>query len=187
MKKSKNILFFRIFTGISVLLVFSFAFLICKDIYTRKQENSKAEKKTLSEEYASKNSIQETEIKQKKHIYKTDLHTLLLLRTHQKEGVFLDLLEKEVDTAGIIAVHVYHQILGDSYTPWITSGNDFENHVKNSKHYQNKALDFRLKGIPNQKKLLIVEDIKKALGNRFSVFHENKNGDTEHLHIEWKK
>ncbi|MCF0215065.1 MAG: hypothetical protein HUK21_01160 [Fibrobacteraceae bacterium] len=110
------------------------------------------------------------------------VHRLLLKRTHQKVGVYLESLEPALDTAGLEIVNVYHQILGDDYTPVITSGNDYPYHAKNSKHYFNKAMDFRIVGIPMDKRRKIVETVSERLGFRYFVLWEK--GEMEHLHVE---
>lgn len=111
-----------------------------------------------------------------------EVHRLLIKRTLQKPGVYLESLEPALDTAGLEIVNVYHTILGDDYTPVITSGNDWPYHAKNSKHYQNKALDFRIQLIPMDKRRQIVERCQERLGTRFRVLWEK--GEAEHLHVE---
>ena len=111
-----------------------------------------------------------------------ELHRLLLKRTRQKPGVYLESLEPALDSAGIEVVNVFHVVLGDDYTPVITSGNDWPYHKRNSKHYMNKALDFRIKYIPFELRKQVVELAQRRLGGRFKVLWER--GDAEHLHIE---
>lgn len=111
-----------------------------------------------------------------------ELHKLLVKRTMQKTGVYLESLEPALDSAGIEMVNIFHLVLGDEYTPVITSGNDWPYHKRNSMHYMNKALDFRIKFIPVEKKRRIVELAQKKLKKRFRVIWEK--GENEHLHVE---
>ncbi len=111
-----------------------------------------------------------------------EVHRLLLRRTRQKEGVYLESLLPAMDTAGIEVVHCYHNVLGDGYVPVITSGNDYPYHKPNSKHYRNAAMDFRIKDVPLTKRREIVEMIQDKLGKRFRVLWEK--GEMEHLHVE---
>jgi hypothetical protein len=46
----------------------------------------------------------------------------------------------------------------------------------------NKAMDFRIKYIPFEKRKEVVEKVQKQLEPRFRVIWER--GDAEHLHIE---
>lgn len=122
---------------------------------------------------------------QHQHVKKfnaSDVHQLLLKRTLQKPGVYLESLEPAMDTAGIEIVSVFHAVLGDDYTPVITSGNDWPDHKKNSKHYENKAIDFRIIMIPMEDRKKIVELAQERLKGRFRVLWEK--GAAEHLHIE---
>lgn len=132
-------------------------------------------------------TIPETPIEPSKPVRRftnDDVHRLLLSRTHQKKEIYLEQLRPELDTAGIVVVSVFHEVMGDDYIPWITSGNDYEHHKKTSAHYRNMALDFRLKGIPMYKKRAITAKAKSTLGRRFFVQHEFPGGEMEHLHIE---
>lgn len=111
-----------------------------------------------------------------------EVHRLLLKRTYQKQGVYLESLEPALDSAGIEIVNVFHQVMGDDYTPVITSGNDWPYHKRTSKHYMNKAMDFRIKYIPFEKRKQVVDIAQERLKGRFRVIWEK--GDAEHLHIE---
>ena len=111
-----------------------------------------------------------------------EVHRLLLKRTRQKSGVYLESLLPVMDTAGIEIVHCFHKIMGDDYIPVITSGNDYPYHKRESKHYKNAAMDFRIKDVPLNKRREIVETAQVKLGERFKVLWEK--GEMEHLHIE---
>lgn len=186
-------MFFRIFTTICALATMFFAAQIILGIHER--EKSKAEMAETAqdaeafievedpvEEVSAENPVEEVHYHTRRKF--NDVHHLLLARTHQKKEIYLETLRPELDTAGIIIVSVFHEVMGDDYTPWITSGNDYEHHKKTSAHYRNMALDFRLKGIPMYKKRLITQKAKSTLGRRFFVQHEFPGGVMEHLHIE---
>ena len=72
--------------------------------------------------------------------------------------------------------------MGYEYVPVITSGNDWPYHLRNSKHYMNKALDFRIKNLLYEEKKSIVEMAQERLKGRCRVIWER--GDAEHLHVE---
>ena len=111
-----------------------------------------------------------------------EVHKLLLKRTRQKYGVYLESLLPAMDTAGIEVVHCFHVVMGDEYVPVITSGNDYPYHKRNSKHYQNAAMDFRIKDVPVENRRQLVEMVQQKLGARFRVLWEK--GEAEHLHVE---
>ena len=113
---------------------------------------------------------------------KGGVHRLLLQRTRQKQGVYLESLLPAMDSAGIEVVHCFHKVMGDDYVPVITSGNDYPYHAKNSKHYMNAALDFRIVNLPMNKRRELVEMAQLRLGYRFRVLWEK--GEAEHLHVE---
>jgi len=118
------------------------------------------------------------------HWTEKDVHKLLLMRTKQKQGVYLSRLEPALDSAGLEVVAVYHQVLGDDYIPVITSGNDYAWHARNSKHYQNKAIDFRLIGLSQAQKTMIVANVQKRLTPHYGVIWEMPGASGEHLHVE---
>jgi (p)ppGpp synthase/HD superfamily hydrolase len=111
-----------------------------------------------------------------------EVHRLLLKRTRQKEGVYLESLLPVMDTAGLEIIRCYHKVMGDDYVPVITSGNDYPYHKKNSKHYKNAAMDFRIVDMPMDKRRQVVEMAQDKLGPRFKVLWEK--GEMEHLHVE---
>lgn len=113
-----------------------------------------------------------------------DVHALLLLRTAQKHGVQTGKLESAMDSAGLVVVAEFHRVMGDSYRPTITSANDFAWHARFSKHYYNKALDFRLFDVPRERRSDLIRSIRRKLGSRFLVLWENAGKRGEHLHIE---
>lgn len=113
-----------------------------------------------------------------------EVHRLLLKRTRQKQGVYLEGLSPLMDTLGLEIVNSFHVVVGDDYTPVITSGNDFPGHVRNSKHYRNAAFDFRIKDISLEQRKKLVELVKSRIGSRCTVLWEK--GEAEHLHVELK-
>lgn len=63
----------------------------------------------------------------------------------------------------------------------VTSGNDGE-HMKDSLHYQDKALDFSVKRLNIVQKQALVKEVKKRLGHDYDVLI---HGPVEHLHVEY--
>lgn len=120
--------------------------------------------------------------RQHKPLDSSGVHQLLLKRTRQKVGVYLESLEPALDTIGLEIVNVYHSVMGFDYVPVITSGNDWPYHARKSKHYENKAIDFRIKFLMQEEKKSIVEQATKKLEGRARVIWEK--GPTEHLHVE---
>ncbi len=111
-----------------------------------------------------------------------EVHKLLIKRTKQKPGVYLESLNPAMDTVGLEIVNIFHQVVGDDYVPVITSGNDWPYHARKSKHYENKAIDFRIKYIPVEQRREIVKLAEERLSPRFRIIWER--GDAEHLHVE---
>lgn len=72
-------------------------------------------------------------------------------------------------------------------TPVITSGNDGEQHTRESKHYKDRAIDVRGRDIPVDVGLRMEREIQGRLGPDyfvdFEVFKENPNRN--HLHVEY--
>lgn len=119
---------------------------------------------------------------QKRPFDNRGVHRLLLQRTRQKAGVYLESLEPAMDSFALEIVNVFHSVMGYEYVPVITSGNDWPYHLRNSKHYMNKALDFRIKNLLYEEKKSIVEMAQERLKGRCRVIWER--GDAEHLHVE---
>ena len=110
------------------------------------------------------------------------VHRLVLQRTKQKQGVYLESMEPALDSVALEIVNVFHNVMGFDYVPIITSGNDYPYHARNSKHYENKALDFRLKGLLLEERRSVIEMSQKRLEGRARVLWEK--GEAEHLHVE---
>lgn len=111
-----------------------------------------------------------------------EVHRLLLKRTRQKQGVYLESMPAVMDTIGLEIVHAFHLVAGDDYTPVITSGNDFPGHLRTSKHYMNAAFDFRIVDLPLNNRKRLTEMVADKIGNRCKVIWEK--GEAEHLHVE---
>ncbi len=184
-RKYFNLTFYAIIF-VCICFILFFAIRIAIGISNRNQYESAVNEHLKSEAVESiQNAKENLTTTNKTHAFnRWDVHELLIRRTKQKSGVHLSQLLPELDTAGIVVVHVFHKILGDDYVPTITSGNDYEYHMINSAHYRNMAIDFRIKGIPKSKRKEIVREAKRLLGSRFVVLHESPGEVMEHLHIE---
>lgn len=66
----------------------------------------------------------------------------------------------------------------------VTSGNDSK-HMDGSKHYEDKALDFRTKHLTKTAKHALLKEVKKRLGAGYDVILESEGKTNEHLHVEW--
>ena len=119
---------------------------------------------------------------QKRPFNDRGVHRLVLQRTRQKQGVYLESMEPALDSAALEVINVFHSVMGFEYVPVITSGNDYPYHARNSKHYENKALDFRLKGLLPEERRSVIEMSQKRLEGKARVLWEK--GETEHLHVE---
>ncbi|MDR1760492.1 MAG: hypothetical protein LBR60_08215 [Fibrobacter sp.] len=111
------------------------------------------------------------------------VHQLLLKRTRLKSGVYVGRLHPAMDTAALEVVAIFHEVAGDEYKPLITSGNDFPGHYMASKHYENKALDFRTKDLTRVQKQRLFQRAKEKLTPRFTVLFEDSGLVNEHLHF----
>lgn len=67
----------------------------------------------------------------------------------------------------------------------ITSGNDSQ-HINNSLHYQDKAIDVRSKNFPNlAMKKIFLDEVLDRLGSNYQGLIENLDKDNEHFHFEF--
>ena len=119
---------------------------------------------------------------QKKPFNSRAVHRLVLQRTRQKQGVYLESMDPALDSVALEVINVFHSVMGYEYVPVITSGNDYPYHARNSKHYENKALDFRLMGLKREERRSVIEMSQKRLEGRARVLWEK--GEAEHLHVE---
>jgi len=62
---------------------------------------------------------------------------------------------------------------------WVTAGRDGQ-HMKESKHYTNEALDLRIRDFKLEDLQSVVQSLQKRLGQDFDVVLEH-----DHLHIEF--
>lgn len=69
----------------------------------------------------------------------------------------------------------------------ITSVND-SNHLPNSRHYTDEAIDMRSKNFDNEMRKIEFRDrLQFALGPKFTVLYENARKVNEHFHIQVRK
>lgn len=100
--------------------------------------------------------------------------------THLKPGVIVS----GITAAGleiVIAAAIVYTRAGQRFT--VTSLLDGR-HMKNSKHYEGRAADFRthdLRGITPQE---IANRIKAELGHGYDVLVEGLGTPNEHIHVE---
>jgi hypothetical protein len=76
----------------------------------------------------------------------------------------------------ISAIYEFH---GQAGAAFITSGND-STHKTGSKHYQNRAIDLRTRGMAVEKVKAIHADLVKLYGRDFDVILEK-----DHIHLEY--
>lgn len=116
------------------------------------------------------------------------LHEEVESLAHQKSGVNLSTLRPELDSAILVVVAAYREIMeDDNFMPVITSGNDFEGHAVRSAHYSGAAVDFRIKDIGDVKtRKALAELVAEDLDSRFLVLHEDIGRANEHLHVQLK-
>ena len=98
-----------------------------------------------------------------------------------KAGVKLGKLQPQMALAAAIVHSVYQR---NNAACTITSANDSK-HMDGSLHYEGRALDFRTKNYVSNK-LMLVAEIKKALGNGFDAILESADMPNEHIHVEWR-
>ena len=115
-----------------------------------------------------------------------EYHEQMLSMTRQKPGVSFSKLRPEMDSVISIVASVYHTAMNDDeFKPLITSANDFEGHAERSAHYVGAALDFRIKDMGKKEdREKLVQMVRKELGNRFIVLHEDIGKENEHLHVQ---
>lgn len=102
--------------------------------------------------------------------------------TFQKANVYLN-LDGNLVYATKVVIECYKEVVGKYFKPTITSANDSE-HTVNSKHYSNKAVDFRIKDVPREDRELLYNRIKQKLPD-FTVLWEDVGTYNEHLHIQY--
>lgn len=95
-----------------------------------------------------------------------------------KKGVNIENLCKEIKYCLENIQSACRKLEGKEYIMTITSGND-SIHMKNSLHYENKAIDIRSKDMKYPVGTTLY--IRKALGKNYDVILER-----DHIHIEYQ-
>lgn len=78
---------------------------------------------------------------------------------------------------------IYREGFNASLT--ITSGNDGK-HGKNSLHYQDKAVDLRIKNVPRDKWQELFNRVKTTIPDYFDVVLETNSPGNAHIHLEFQ-
>lgn len=117
-----------------------------------------------------------------------EIHDEVASLTAKKSQVNLSTVRPELDSAILVIVSAFREILDDdNFIPLITSANDYEGHAEHSAHYAGAAVDFRIKDIGNlatRKQLAAL--VNEHLDGRFLVLHEDIGTKNEHLHVQMK-
>lgn len=108
----------------------------------------------------------------------------ILDNTNQKPTVVLN-LKRPMIYGTEVAIKVFKAYMGDDYVPTITSGNDSE-HSSNSKHYDDLAVDFRIKDVPYDLRMSLYTDLNNSLQD-YLVLWEDIDYANEHIHIQYIK
>ena len=118
----------------------------------------------------------------------SEIHDEVASLTAKKSKVNLSTVRPELDSAILVVVSAFREILDDdNFIPLITSADDYEGHAEHSAHYAGAAVDFRIKDIGNlatRKRLAAL--VKEYLDGRFLVLHEDIGTKNEHLHVQMK-
>ena len=118
----------------------------------------------------------------------SELHKEALSQVKLKDNsVNVKRLKPQMDSAMVVVVGVYWEVLGNDYIPVVTSGNDYAWHKSNSKHYKNSALDFRTRDpkISVENRRLIADKVRARLDKRYLVLLELPGTSKEHLHVQY--
>lgn len=117
-----------------------------------------------------------------------EIHDEVASLTAKKSKVNLSTVRPELDSAILVVVSAFREIMGDDdFVPLITSANDYEGHAEHSAHYVGAAVDFRIKDIGDlatRKQLASL--VNEYLDGRFLVLHEDIGTKNEHLHVQMK-
>ncbi len=117
-----------------------------------------------------------------------EIHDEVASLTAKKSKVDLSTIRPELDSAILVVVSAFREILDDdNFIPLITSANDYEGHAEHSAHYAGAAVDFRIKDVGNlatRKQLASL--VNEYLDERFLVLHEDIGTKNEHLHVQMK-
>lgn len=99
-----------------------------------------------------------------------------------KDGCRFDRLHGAMVLAVLRVEAVLHELGEDC---WITSANDSA-HMVGSKHYDGRALDFRVHHIEDEaRRRLVAQRLTAALGPQFTVLYEGAGSPNAHLHIQF--
>ena len=99
--------------------------------------------------------------------------------------------EVKLDFSSVAITHILFNLsrvsnqLGLDFV--VTSGNDSNKHVHDSKHYTNQAIDVRSKTFIGDLKHNVWESLKAKMGPKFTVDLENEGKENEHFHIQVRK
>lgn len=102
--------------------------------------------------------------------------------TNQKEGVYLDSLDQDMAVAAVNAAEVFKQVVGEDYTPTITSTTEGE-HINGSRHYVGRAVDFRVNDIDPGSWTVLYETLCMNMGSA-RVLLEDRDSPNAHIHIQ---
>ena len=116
------------------------------------------------------------------------IHREVASLTDQKPSVSLTSIRPELDSAILVVVSAFREIMeDDNFVPIITSANDYDGHIDNSAHYSGAAVDFRIKDIGDlEKRKRLVALVSEYLDSRFVALHEDIEKMNEHLHVQMK-
>ena len=101
------------------------------------------------------------------------------MKIRMKKGVNLINLSREMREILPKVCKACTFINGKDYIVTITSGNDGK-HMENSKHYENNAIDIRIKDMEINRHVGTTLRIRKEIGKKYDVILEKT-----HIHIEY--
>ena len=118
----------------------------------------------------------------------SEIHDEVASLTAKKSKVNLSTVRPELDSAILVVVSAFREIMGDDdFIPLITSANDYEGHAEHSAHYAGAAVDFRIKDIGDlETRKHLATLVNKYLDRRFLVLHEDIGTKNEHLHVQMR-
>jgi hypothetical protein len=99
-----------------------------------------------------------------------------------KDSVRFDALHPAMVLAMIRAEVIYEDVGAEC---WVTSGNDSA-HMVGSKHYDGRAVDFRVHHVPDETtREAIANTLRAALGAQFTVLYEGAGTGNAHIHCQF--
>ena len=93
----------------------------------------------------------------------------MALAAHVVDGAYTRIGVECVITSANDSAHAGHPVAGDTVDP----------------HYCGKALDFRVKTVPQDQRAGLVAALQQRLGPTFVVLHEDAGTDSEHVHVQY--